>query len=304
MSASCDPGPEPGPRRRRATIALPKRCIFCDVEGKLTREDFFPEWFRKLYPAPAGSRGARLNAEATRPEVDPATGRIVVNIVPTSLARPGDLADQTLRVVCAPCNNGWMSRLQEAARPILTPYILGKWPRPTRAGRAVMSSWAAMFAMVIEFGDEPSAIVPPIEREVFRYDRRPPIGAMVWAGRLAGDLPYWFHRRTLRVTDDSTEIMVVPNGALTTIVLGHLMLQVYLTTSDLEPIDPVERADRLGLTILWPLRETSPRHHRLPTRDADAIRDLAYAPLNAEMRLGVPMPYVRDLTGFGRGARG
>jgi hypothetical protein len=237
---------------RPATIPLPKRCIFCQEKNKLTREDFFPRWFREIYPAPLESQRSRLNAEVSWHEQDATTGEIVTKIAPSKLARPGDLADQTLRVVCAPCNNGWMSRLQQAAKPHLIPYIEGRWARPNRIARKLISSWATMFAMVVEFGDEPSAVVPPIERQVFMRDLRPPIGACVWAGRLAGDLPYWFHRRVLRLTLDPNEEVGRPNAQLTTITLGHLLLQVYLTTSDLRPFDPVQRSVEHGLSRSGP----------------------------------------------------
>ena len=37
---------------RPAKVPLPKACIFCGKAGRLTREDFFPVWFRELYSSP------------------------------------------------------------------------------------------------------------------------------------------------------------------------------------------------------------------------------------------------------------
>jgi hypothetical protein len=283
-------------------MALPKRCIFCQEETKLTREDFFPQWFREIYPAPADSQGSRLNAQVSWHERDAATGEIVTKIAAGKLARPGDLADQTLRIACASCNNGWMSRLQQVAKPHLIPYIKGKWARPNRSARKCISSWATMFAMVVEFGDEPSAVVPPIERQVFMRDLSPPIGAWVLAGRLAGDLPYWFHRRALRLTLDPNDVAGRPNTQLTTITLGHLLLQVYLTTSDLTPIDPVQRCVEHGLSPLWPLHLKAPGRHHLPIRDKEAARDFAYRHINDEVLLGLATHYHRDNSGLFGGA--
>lgn len=282
-------------------MPLPKRCIFCQEKTKLTKEDFFPQWFRELYPASPESQKARLNAEVSWHELDKATGEVVTKIAPSKLARPGDLADQTLRIACAACNSGWMSRLQQAAKPHLLPYIEGKWTRPSPAARKVISSWATMFAMVVEFGDEPSAVVPPIERAVFRRDQRPPIGAHVWAGRLTGDLPYWFHRRALRATLDPNERSGLPNAQLTTITLGHLLLQVYLTTSDLSPFDPVERAVEQGISPLWPLNLKATWNSRLTIRDKEAARDFAYRHINDEVLRGLAVPYQRSSSGFFRG---
>ncbi|HEY7810960.1 MAG TPA: hypothetical protein VIA98_11320 [Allosphingosinicella sp.] len=287
---------------RPATIALPKRCIFCQEQTKLTREDFFPQWFRELYPAPPESQKSRLNAQVSWHERDPATGEIVTIVAPGKLARPGDLADQTLRIACRPCNNGWMSRLQQAAKPHLVPYIKGHWIRPSRAARKVISSWATMFAMVVEFADEPSAVVPPIEREVFMRDLRPPIGAHVSAGRLAGDLPYWFHQRYWRLTLDPNEMSGLPNAQLTTIVMGHLVLQVYLTTSDLTAFDPGPRCIELGLSPIWPLEVRASASGELPIRDRGAVVELAHRQSRDDVLRGLAAPYRRHESGlFGGG---
>jgi hypothetical protein len=284
-------------------MALPKHCIFCQEKAKLTREDFFPQWFRQLYPAPPESQSARLNAEVSWHERDRATGEIVTRIAPSKLARPGDLADQTLKVVCATCNNGWMSRLQQDAKPHLSPCIQGNWSPPSQKARKVLSAWATMFAMVVEFGDEASAVVPPIERQVFMRDLQPPLGGWVAAGRLAGDLPYWFHRRALRLTLDPTEPAGLPNAQLTTIALGHLLLQVYLTTSDLGPFNPGQRCVEHGLSPLWPLDVEGPTNQELPIRDKEATREFAYRHVAEHVLTGLAAPYRRDSSGLIGGAR-
>lgn len=270
---------------RPAIAPLPKRCIFCDAKAKLSKEDFFPQWFREIYPASQEAQKARLNAEISWHEPDPETGGVLVRIAKSRLARPGDLADQTLKVVCEPCNNGWMSRLQQAAKPHLLPYIMGKWPRPNRLARKVISSWATMFSMVIEFADGPSRIVPLVERNTFSKDLRPPIGSFIWAGRLAGDVPYWFHRRALRLAS-SVRDQGPANTSLTTITLGHLLLQVYLTTTDREIMDPKQRAMDEHLSPLWPLNLKAPRHHTLLIRDEDAVRDFAYRHISDRVYFG------------------
>lgn len=288
---------------RPATIGLPKRCIFCQKKAKLTKEDFFPQWFRELYPAPEESRNARLNAEVCWYERDESTGELVVVVAPAKLARPGDLADQTLRVVCAACNNGWMSRLQQAAKPHLMSYIDGKWPPFSRLDRKIISSWATMFAMVVEFADEPRAVVPPIERQVFMRDLHPPMGANVLAGPLAGDLPYWFHQRTWRLTFDPNEVPDRPNARLTTVTLGHLLLQVYLTTSDLVAFDPVQRCVDHGLVPLWPMDLQVRGRRQLPIRDKEAARDFAYRQVSDAVIPGVLAPYKRHNSGLFGGGR-
>jgi hypothetical protein len=159
-----------------------------------------------------------------------------------------------------------------------------------------------MFAMVVEFADEQSAVVPPIERAVFRRDQQPTLGAHVWAGRLAGDMPYWFHRRGLRAAHSIFDPPGRPNAQITTIALGHLLLQVYLTTSDLKPFDPEQRALEQGLSPLWPLKLKGPGHHRATVRGETAARDFAYTHLTEDYIPGVTTRYRRSSSGFLGGA--
>ena len=271
---------------RQAIVPLPKACIFCGVRAKLTREDFFPVWFRQLYPRPEDFATRRINAEGSWNEVDPQTGKLITKIAKSRMAGSGDLADQTLRVVCASCNNGWMSRLQEAARPHLLPYIQGSWPRLSPRTRERISSWAAMFAMVTEFANPQRVAIPAIERKVFSHDLRPPIGSYIWVGRLAGDLPYWFHQRALRMAEDSLDVGPV-TSQITTITLGHLLLQVYTSTSDLLAFDPKARAKEQGLVLIWPASAKPVRASDLPVRDAEQVRDLAYTHLTDAVLPGV-----------------
>lgn len=271
---------------RPAKIPLPKACIFCGQKGSLTREDFFPNWFREIFPRPAGFEKQRLGAQASWHEIDP-DGNVVLRVGASHLARPGDLADQTLRVVCSPCNNGWMSRLQQAAKPVLLPYVTGRWRYPETTARRLMASWATMFAMVTEFCDEQSSAIPALERLVFSRDQQPLIGSCVWAGRLSGDLPYWFHHRALRLAVDLQEITGPPNAQVTTITLGSLFLQVFTTTSDLSAFDPLARAEMHGLALVWPARRRPLKTTPLPLRTGEQARDLAYTHLSPYVFPGI-----------------
>ncbi len=49
----------------------------------------------------------------------------------------------TTRAVCARCNSGWMSRLEDEAKPSLIPSILGQGPlRVPNAAGQVIANWA------------------------------------------------------------------------------------------------------------------------------------------------------------------
>ena len=82
---------------------MPKGCIFCGGAA-LTREHVWPAWF--------------LKEHAKTPVVMERTGSRTVTLPMATL-------QLVLRRVCASCNNEWMSRLENAAKPLLSPVIRG-----------------------------------------------------------------------------------------------------------------------------------------------------------------------------------
>lgn len=88
-------------------------CAFCGVPGRLTREDFTPKWLsrhiNKHLPPEDKWQAVEIRFSGDRPYGE--RSRIV----------GGARAIKPV-IVCAPCNNGWMARLEQAFRP-----ILGRW---------------------------------------------------------------------------------------------------------------------------------------------------------------------------------
>src|SRR5258708_6458444 len=95
---------------RSVTVKSP--CIFCgsELSGKRAKEHVFPQWIQKefdwddLYLTPTHFSG---------------TGEVISS-------RAHDLGSFVEGHVCASCNNGWMSRLECAVRPILVDLITAK----------------------------------------------------------------------------------------------------------------------------------------------------------------------------------
>lgn len=102
--------------------------MFCGAAG-LTREHVWPQWLiRELRERPIRVWRGRGNEWIAR-----------------------DLA-MTARFVCAHCNNGWMSRLEAAVRPILLPlFVATTDQRIDAAGQSMLARWAVKTAMVFEY---------------------------------------------------------------------------------------------------------------------------------------------------------
>ena len=78
----------------------PKKCIFCG-KGPTTKEDVWPTWLSKYIPRSLQKYTAAISIINESGE-----------IVSTRKQIDGDPRSRRAKCVCAKCNNGWMSDLQ------------------------------------------------------------------------------------------------------------------------------------------------------------------------------------------------
>src|SRR5271154_408950 len=122
----------------------PGKCFFCGGYG-LTKEHVWAEWLNPHLPKNVVNHN-----------------RFSETIFPTRSVRKeklhsGSVQSGRLRRVCLTCNTGWMSRLQETAKPLLLRLISGMECILTRKDKYVVSNWITMFCMVSEFLDPTKA---------------------------------------------------------------------------------------------------------------------------------------------------
>jgi hypothetical protein len=87
---------------------MPQECAFCPATAKLSGEHLWSDWMRKLFKSKS-FRFKQIDEE----------GKVVKQW--RSQAR-----DLTAKVVCKPCNEGWMSSLElQHAKPALSDLIVG-----------------------------------------------------------------------------------------------------------------------------------------------------------------------------------
>lgn len=127
--------------RLRATlvdVTEPRRCPFCGSTGPLTKEDAWPRWLNQALTAPAGPGTAH---DITL------DGNKVVRVLKRTAT-----GYNTARVpgICAACNNGWMSRLEQAAAPLLLPMINGETVTLDRRQQAVVTAWVTKTGLVFD----------------------------------------------------------------------------------------------------------------------------------------------------------
>ena len=124
-------------------------CPFCGERRRETVEDAWPRWLNKVMLDPQGAGQAHDIS--------------IVDGVPMVRRRRKVVSYNTERVrgICADCNNGWMSRLESAAKPILTPMILGEPVTLSTADQQVVAAWATKTALVLEYSHRDRHVAPP-----------------------------------------------------------------------------------------------------------------------------------------------
>ena len=192
----------------------PGKCVFCNSQGSLTKEHIFPDWLAQYFPKSHG-----FTDHLTK---SPSRG-----IVKGRLNRPGAVHSKKLRVVCAECNNGWMSRMQEDAKPYLLRMAQRESLDFSKKERDVILKWIVMFCMVLEFADEDSKVIYQKHREQFCKDRTIIGDWQVWIGKYVpeGNHAFQFNRFGARFYDKSDQ--EVGYLQLAGFTLAHVYIQVH-----------------------------------------------------------------------------
>lgn len=143
-------------------LQFSRKCIFCAVNNANSGEHLFPMWMHGLLPlGPEGSYiGERIDEH-------PKT-RVITDYA--KVTKPGEMYTRKLKVVCASCNNGWMSRIEERALPVLSKIVSGDPVNADAEQLSAVACWATLKAIVSEHGDRDTAVTPQIERTAFMRD--------------------------------------------------------------------------------------------------------------------------------------
>jgi hypothetical protein len=124
---------------------MPGVCVFCDQQpDKWSEEHAIPQWLLDQMEITAQDQTFHSGGQVTKQRIF-ATRRLVEGRV------------------CALCNNGWMSELENAAKPVLIPLIEQKraiWEL-TADEAIVIAKWAVKSAYVLANVSLASAPAPP-----------------------------------------------------------------------------------------------------------------------------------------------
>lgn len=221
---------------------MARACVFCGFEGKLTAEHVFGDWLNALGLGNGPSRGG--------------AGLLNRSLRDLGVARP---FGRTVRTVCAPCNNGWMSKLEAVAARVLSPIILAKASAIDVNDAAALTAWAQKTALVsmcmLDRSERAANGGLPVEEFRALYARRdslePLPDTQLWLARYRG-------RQRLAaayVTPMAVRLPGVrepdrPQAYVATILLGEVLLQCVRFTT---PALAFGLANDLPTAPVWPV---------------------------------------------------
>jgi len=216
-----------------------RTCIFCGGRAS-TKEDAWPLWlFRRLDAV----RPGWVNAErGTKPP----------------LSWPAIQPGVRVKFVCAECNNGWMSGLENRMKSVFE-LLLGEGPTSLdRYEQSIISAWAVKNAMVFEaLRDKLPWVFTDEERSRFRVTLDPPSPTTVWLAKSVD--PPAAYCSAVDLFGQVAESGDAMRAYLTTMAFGPVSLQVMrinlpsstpaAITADLRP-GPWEKV----AIQVWPIR--------------------------------------------------
>src|SRR5688500_7835823 len=108
------------------TTASARRCAFCGSTGPMTNEHVWNDWLRDVLPSEPLPHTSYAGHGGT-----PGPGW-------SALRRPYRF---TVKCVCSPCNSGWMSRIDSAAKPAAKAAVLGEARVLDETSQTALARW-------------------------------------------------------------------------------------------------------------------------------------------------------------------
>jgi len=152
-------------------------------------------------------------------------------VVKDQLRRQGHLITKKIRAVCTSCNNGWMSQLEERAKPLLLPGLTGNDVSLSPADQQILSEWAFAKALICEHSAKGLALTPAEDRIAFHKSRKVPDYFRIYVGTHSTESITWLLRYSCTISFSPT---IQPplldglqrNAQTITFVVGSLLFHV------------------------------------------------------------------------------
>jgi hypothetical protein len=223
-----------------------KICEFCDYSGKLTGEHAWPNWLNKILPKDD------LRKNHTHLFIKPPN---VFNLNPAVRKRiiSGSPGSRKIPIACSRCNNGWMSNLQERAKPCLSRLVSGEWVNIGES-REDLVKWCVMTCMVYEFHDPETVSITKMDRNEFRVTGAVSERWSVFIGRQPSESPdRRGAHRAYGISSLENSYSNAPNSHATSLHVGGLLIQLIFCPEYIYPRSLAAYAKNNSLRLIHPV---------------------------------------------------
>jgi len=240
-----------------------RACVFCGAEDrKISKEHLWSKWMATYVDPSGGTANIKSRILSTK------TGQ-----VKDSESWPEAAFGQEISGTCKPCNEGWMERIEDEARPFLIPMLEDRETELRPQAQRAVARWATLKLLVAHLGHRAEKqSIPAARFRQFFIDRSFPSGARVWIGRYDGTGAWPTHYRYLElfVSENGGTEPDESNGYLAGFSVGHLVFFYWGHELRHGPLPDVSRVAAY-LAPVWPATGTA-RWPPEQSLDGDGMR--------------------------------
>jgi len=226
--------------------------VFCGAtDQKLSKEHLWPRWLRNHVDGGVGPPQEHYRAQRT------ADGSVVLDERWTAIP-----FERQVKGPCRPCNNGWMSDVENSVMPSLIPMLANEETTLDCRAQDSLARWATLRMMIAQLGHpaERRRAIPPERYARFYSGLAMPPGAQVWLGRHdgSGGWPTEYQYRELFVSALGQPEPSSPNAYVAAFSIGYAAFVYWgselssLFLHDLGRLAPY-------VVPVWPVRPPSVR---------------------------------------------
>lgn len=191
----------------------------------------------------------------------------------------GSIFSRQLHVACKkPCNNGWMSALEEEIGPVLERLVRSRPGIFTASGQLLLATWLAKTTMVAEFVKPDAVTISAQHRLLMKEKQRIPPGWKMWIGTTTGSK---YRGAIEHISSHGVELLdpprpPIPLGDAQVTFFGLNTFLAVVFSSSAAVINPnLQGSWASGLHQIWPIVTEAMAVPFFPLRDEEVDAALA-----------------------------